>query len=304
MYKRQSTNSSVSYTLEHLRTFVEMEPLPLGSCDSWEPLEIAGRANVQISKMGQERFLKHLQFLKKTWGYEGYLKVRSNNNFPSDCGLASSASSFAALTHCTFLAIRDLKTAGEKNQKLDLTSEMLADLSRQGSGSSCRSFFSPWGLWDEKGAREIDLPFKKLHHQVVVVNDKIKRVSSSEAHKRISTSLLSEGRVARAEIRLANLKESMERLDWKGSFEIIWSEFWDMHALFETSRPSFGYMSQGSLKVLDVVKDVWQSKDDGPWVTMDAGPNVHLLYREDQISLAKQIEGELAQTFPIISHYV
>ena len=288
-----STNSSVSYTLEHLRTFIEMESIQ-ESQDRWEPLAIAGRENVQISKSGQERFLKHLDFLKKTWNYQGNFVVRSNNNFPSDCGLASSASSFAALTHCAYLAI----------QKSDLTSENLADLSRQGSGSSCRSFFSPWGLWDENGAKEIDLPFKKLHHQVIVVNDKVKLVSSSEAHKRISTSLLSDGRIARAETRLTALKKSMMSLDWKSSFEIIWGEFWDMHALFETSQPSFGYMSQGSLKVLDVVKAIWQSTGDGPWVTMDAGPNVHLLYREDQTNLAKQIESELKQSFQVISHYV
>lgn len=294
-----STNSSVSYTLEHLRTFIEIEVLSEGK-DRWEPLALAGREKVEISQSGQDRFLKHLAFLKKTWNYEGAFLVRSNNNFPSDCGLASSASSFAALTHCAYLAIRDLR----KNPSLDYTMEALADLSRQGSGSSCRSFFSPWGLWDEKGSREIDLPFKKLHHQVIVVNDKIKKVSSSEAHKRISSSLLSEGRVSRAESRLESLKKSMTLMDWRTSFETIWSEFWDMHALFETSVPSFGYMSQGSLKVLDVIKDVWQRNNDGPWVTMDAGPNVHLLYREDQILLAKTIESELAKEFQVISHYI
>ena len=46
-----------------------------------------------------KRVRTHLQALKKyVLGMEGYAKVISNNNFPMGVGIASSASSFAALT--------------------------------------------------------------------------------------------------------------------------------------------------------------------------------------------------------------
>lgn len=294
-----STNASLSYTLGNLLTFIELEPTK-DSTDKWEALNKEGCERIHISESGQARFLKHLGFLKKEFNFNGNFIVRSANNFPSDCGLASSASSFAALTMAAYKAVKDLKKADLKDYSL----EALADLSRQGSGSSCRSFFAPWSLWDDNGARKVDLPFEKLHHQVVVVNDKIKQVSSSEAHKRIRTSSLSTTRTDRAQERLEKLMINMKAQDWKTSYEIIWNEFWDMHALFETSQPPFGYMSRGSLHVLDSVKSIWQNQNDGPWVTMDAGPNVHLLYRPDQKYLAQNIAQDLSAHFQVITNYV
>ena len=291
-----STNPSISYTLDHLRTFIELEKKN-GDDDTWEPLSVKNQQTPKISSDGQRRFLKHLEFLKSTWGYKGSFIVRSHNNFPSDCGLASSASSFAALTLGAYLAVKDLKPG------LDLTSESLANLSRQGSGSSCRSFFTPWSVWDDSGARGVELPYKNLLHQVVVVNDQIKKVSSSEAHKKISSSMLAQGRTDRAVRRLENLMTSIKQQDWQKSYQIIWAEFWDMHALFETSEPPFGYMSSGSLQALRSAEELWQRKGDGPWITMDAGPNVHLLYRQDQKDIAAQLQKDLSKTFQVISNF-
>ncbi len=292
-----SSNSSLSYTLNHLQTSVEIEPSD-DSKDSWQPLKLPGHGTPSISPSGQARFLKHFAFLKSEFSMGGNYLVRSNNNFPSDCGLASSASSFAALTMGAY------KAAKGQNPKLDLTLTHLANLSRQGSGSSCRSLFSPWSIWDSDGARAVNLPFGNLHHQVVVISDQIKSVSSSEAHKRINSSLLSVARTERAEKRLEQLIESLKKEDWKTSYELIWSDFWDMHALFETSHPPFGYMSSGSLTALRIAQETWNKTGDGPWITMDAGPNVHLLFRPDQKEMALGIEKELTKIFRVIANYV
>lgn len=61
---------------------------------------------------GQEKFLKFFALLKKEFKLSGFYQIESTNNFPSDCGLASSASSFAALTQCAhdvYLAESSLK---------------------------------------------------------------------------------------------------------------------------------------------------------------------------------------------------
>lgn len=55
-----------------------------------------------------------------------------------------------------------------------------------------------------------------------------------------------------------------------------------MHALFETANPSFGYMTSHSLALLNLVRELWSRDGDGPLVTMDAGPNVHLIWRSEQ----------------------
>ncbi len=49
-------------------------------------------------------------------------------------------------------------------------------------------------------------------------------------------------------------------------------------------------MSSESFKVLQFYFEHWQKTGDGPLITMDAGANVHLLYRQDQADLAEQLK--------------
>lgn len=290
------TNSSFSYTLDHLKSYVELELAPAGKDDSWESM--SGSHFVHLSEKGQARFLKHLKILKDAFEYSGGFVVRSGNGFPSDCGLASSASSFAALTKVACEALPQLM------DKKEISISDVTDFSRQGSGSSCRSFYSPWAIWNAEGVKPIELPYLNLVHQVVVVDDKVKLVSSSDAHKRVTGSMLFKGRVERAEQRLRDLLSAMKAERWAEAYEITWAEFWDMHALFETSRPSFGYMNADSLNVLrHVQREMWQKNNDGPLVTMDAGPNVHLLYRPEQIDLAKEFQKAYGSKYKVISSY-
>lgn len=297
------TNSSLSYTLGNLQSAVELSLRASGESDAWEPLRVHNGREIppfSMSPKGRDRFLSHLAFLKSKFGVEKSFLVRSGNDFPSDCGLASSASSFAALTMAANSALSEL------TGRDCLDAKAAAELSRQGSGSSCRSFFAPWSVWKADGAEAVpELAEIRLAHQVVVVDEHIKSVSSSEAHKRVTSSLLFEGRPERAEKRVQSLIESLRSGRWSEAFEITWAEFWDMHALFETSRPSFGYMTKGSLDVLSFVRDeVWKRDGFGPLVTMDAGPNVHLLYlASDSRSQAQavRVQEALGGMYKVIS---
>lgn len=279
------TNASFSYTLDQLRSFVELE-LHANLVDRWEPL---ANSSLELDQKSQQRYLKHLALLKQHFGFSGHFIVRSGNNFPHNTGIASSASSFAALTMCACQALAELT-----HKPLPYLSEQ-ARLSAKGSGSSCRSFFQPWALWQEDTVTGIDLPYMNLLHHVVVVEKQPKAVSSSEAHRRVISSLLFNGRRERAEIRLATLLTSLKARDWQRAFELVWQEFWDMHALFETAQPPFGYLTSDTLMVLEYLTKLWRHDNDGPLVTIDAGPNVHLLFRPDQTRLAAQINQDLAQ---------
>jgi len=272
------TNTSLSYTLSNLQSIVGLELHEAqGGDDKWQPLLKYGEqklAAFELTENGRGRFLRHLRRLKTIYSFPGSFTVRSGNNFPSDCGLASSASSFAALTKVALQAL------GEITGKKALPVHEASELSRQGSGSSCRSFFAPWSIWNVDGAAELDLGYADLIHQVIVVDDEKKAISSSEAHLRVTSSLLFRGRPDRAEQRSQELIKALREKNWRAAFEITWAEFWDMHALFETSVPSFGYMNEKSLAVLRwVQRNSWEKNGDGPLVTMDAGPNIHLLHR-------------------------
>jgi len=293
------TNPSFSYTLDHLLTYVEFECVsdaesswyPLSSSELLTSQENKSLEPIQLSDSGCKRFLTHLNRLKNEFNVTQNFKVRSASNFLSDCGLASSASSFAALSLCFREFLMSQKKYNSKSDELSMS--RFSKLSRQASGSSCRSFYRPWVLWNGTEVQSYDLPYKKLIHHSLVVSGQKKEVSSSQAHIRVIDSALFTGRVERAENRLSLLLEALTQKKWQEAFEITWAEFWDMHALFETSNPSFGYMTSESFEVLSIVRNYWREFGDGPLVTMDAGPNIHLLYREDQVQVSLIIKKKL-----------
>ena len=92
------TNTSISYTVDHLRSLVTLEE---SDEDRWEPLltdEGRPLTEIHLSQKGQARFLAHLDRLKREFSFTGGFVVRSANDFPSDCGLASSAALACACT--------------------------------------------------------------------------------------------------------------------------------------------------------------------------------------------------------------
>ena len=272
------SNASLSWTLGHLKTRVSIEPSSK-DYDTWHHIKTP--YPFHMSEKGYKKFLGHFHRVKEVFGVTDHFMVSSGNNFPADCGIASSASSFAALTEAACIAFE------EKTEK-SLTTLKKAMLSSKGSGSSCRSFMKGWVLWENNNIKEVPNALNDLYHMVILAGDKAKKVSSSEAHKLVATSTLFPQRVERAESRLKNFIKGLEQEDWNTLFQISWEEFWDMHALFETSQPPFGYFLPQTVYIHGFIRNFWEKNGDGPLVTMDAGPNVHFLWRKDQLDLAKK----------------
>ena len=120
----------------------------------------------------------------------------------------------------------------------------------------------------------------EVEHQLILVNSEKKDISSSEAHRRVRTSLLMHNRPQRAEFRCEKLISALKCGNWHEAYQICWEEFQDMHALFETSFPHFGYILPATLDALIKIHKFWKEHNDGPIVTLDAGPNIHLLWKK------------------------
>lgn len=281
-------NPSLSYTLEHLKSLVQLETCDFKS-DIWLPYKKKGFYPLKLNEQQQNRFLSHLKNIKKIFKYKKNFIVKSANNYPADSGIASSASSFAALTMCAIKALKELTN----NKKNFNTMQEISLISSKGSGSSIRSFYSPWCLWNIKECKTIKIPYSNLIHQVVIVSSQKKNISSSNAHKLIGSSLLYKDRKKRSIKRLNLLLKSFKNNNWEEAFYICWNEFWDMHALFETSKTPFGYIEPKTLEIIQFIKNFWKQKNDGPIVTIDAGPNVHLLYKSTQKKIAIDIRNKL-----------
>jgi diphosphomevalonate decarboxylase len=295
-----ASNPSLSLTLSELKTEIEFSivdgdeiiistELPRQSQSKLIPSvlrerEIA-RVKNHIHKTWQEMF-KMKDFLNSQFGIEvlpwSGVEVKSANTFPSGSGIASSASSFAALTLGTFgVFSQNFENAFRDSPDLKM---VLAKLSRVGSGSSCRSFVGPWTLWDGETVTQLSTAMPKVADLVLLVSSSPKEVSSSEAHQRVIHSPLWNGRPERARIRVNQLRRDLESFSSDKSeviSDLVWDEFWEMHSLFHTSKPQFSYFEPETIRILNWLNRVRKSDMGTAWVTMDAGANIHVVVPND-----------------------
>lgn len=82
--------------------------------------------------------------------------------------------------------------------------------------------------------------------------------------------------------------------DFAGVSRAAWAEMWEMHSLFHTSAPPFSYWLPGSVSVLNTLRP-WIEAGENLMVTMDAGPNVHVLVPTAE---ASSWRARLAQALP------
>jgi diphosphomevalonate decarboxylase len=166
-------NPSLSYTLKDLKTKVSIEETENINV-IWKSEENSSYS-ISLNDAGKNKFLIHWDrcHQRMASNFQKGVIITSGNNFPSDCGLASSASSFAALTlaaHQFFLELGLLERIW--------TQEDLALLSREGSGSSCRSFFEPWALWSGDKVQPLEnTEWSELLHMAIVVDHVIDKYS-------------------------------------------------------------------------------------------------------------------------------
>lgn len=219
------------------------------------------------------------------------LVFRTANTFPQASGIASSASSFAAITLATALSCARDQSLFERIWSQDsVFREQWARISRQGSGSSCRSLNGPWVMWEDERVQVLPSQMPPMAHFVLLVSDQQKKVSSSEAHARVKTSPLWENRPERVAQRLIQMKQALSEGDVRTVARIAWEESWEMHSLFHTCSEPFSYWEPGSMKVLQAL-DPWvngthrETPIVTPIVTMDAGPNVHVIVDATQREL-------------------
>jgi diphosphomevalonate decarboxylase len=290
-------NASLSMTLHSLSTWVEIAREPDSRFAShWVAAVPEGAprsARVpELTSAAIARFTAHLERVR-AWtldalpGFglsvrpDGRFALRSANTFPTASGIASSASSFAALTLAGAAAFSaDVGRFSEAlNGELRLRRE-LARLSRLGSGSSCRSFEGPWVNWEGEDAAGLDAPgMPEMTDLILVVASGPKEVSSSEAHARVKSSPLWEDRAERANARARDLEAALAEGDLSRLARIAWAETWEMHSLFHTSAEPFTYWQPGTLEALRWIAPAVLSQGDlrAPIVTLDAGPNVHFV---------------------------
>lgn len=206
--------------------------------------------------------------------------IKTNNTFPHSTGIASSASAFAALSKC-LASLYKLET------DQDLEIEDLSHLARLGSGSACRSLltgFSHWGYESQEYAsplKNVSDKFKKLNDAILIVSTEAKKVSSSVGHELMMNHRFKDQRVKTANYNFIRLKKAIFEGDFDIFSQVVEDEAMMLHALMMTSQPNFCLLHPNSLILIEKIKDYRLKNKVEMCFTLDAGPNIHLLYTEE-----------------------
>ncbi len=234
---------------------------------------------INDEKQSQEEVDKMIKFISKFTPTEREaITIRSYNTVPTAAGLSSSSSGTMALV-----------LACNEYFKLNKTTKELVEIAKEGSGSSCRSFYK-LAAWLEDGSveeLECSLDFGMM---VLVVNEDRKKISSRVAMERcVQTSTTFGAWVEKAKNDFVLMKEALKEAYFEKIGEITESNALAMHGTTSTSTPSFSFLTEESYMAMDIVKEL-RSKGYRCYFTMDAGPNVKVLYlREDQDKLYEEI---------------
>ncbi|HTP54338.1 MAG TPA: diphosphomevalonate decarboxylase [Thermoplasmata archaeon] len=265
-------NSSLSVTLDRLRSRTTVR-FDAGLTD--DAVELNG---VPAGPKERAAVVALLDRVRERAQLSWRARVRSENNFPTASGLASSASGFAALAGAASAA------AG-----LGLSDRALSQLARFGSGSASRSIFGGFVEWRAGArpdgrdcyARELYPPghWPELVDVVAMIEDAPqKEVRSSVAMQTsVRTSPEYARRIGDIPDRIARMRRAIRDRDPDALFPIVMDECDSFRTVCETTRPPLDYLTGASRAVLAEVRAL--NRAAGRPVaayTHDAGAHVHV----------------------------
>ncbi len=235
-----------------------------------------------------ERFLNSLAKDYFPFLYQYHLKIETQNSFPHSSGIASSASGMSALALCLCDLEASLTGTASGTTAFFNRASIIA---RLGSGSACRSVFPMMAVWGIHPAiqgssnefavgvaDDADPIFKTFHDDILIISAKEKSVSSTAGHHLMVGNPYAEARYNQAFQRTEYLMDAMKTGDLEAFGKIAEDEALTLHALMMCSNPSYILMEEGSLSVIRKIRQFRQETGIPIFFTLDAGPNVHVLY--------------------------
>ncbi|KAF5075537.1 hypothetical protein DSECCO2_169640 [anaerobic digester metagenome] len=289
-------NPSLSFSLNgcYTQTQLEVKYSPKGF-------------SLTINPEGKEFAPRIEQFLRNVEPLFPFLanveaKVTTANSFPHSVGIASSASGFASLALCLCHIEEQIKG------NLGFGSPFLRKASyvaRLGSGSASRSVFGGWQEWGylpelPNSTNEyalslspiVDPKFFEMRDAILVVSTSPKVLSSTQGHALMANHPFADARYAEARINLNAILKALRKGDLKRFYDIAESEAMTLHGLIMSSKNQPMLLKPQSLQIIERIKAFRTEKGINIGFTIDAGPNIHLLYTSDVAQIVEAFVNE------------
>jgi diphosphomevalonate decarboxylase len=262
---------SLSVALGELGAETVLEPI-----DAADDIFILNGAEVDMRCEAARRVVEYLDLFRPV-GLR--LRVDSRSSIPLAAGLASSASGFAALA----LALDDLFGWRLEHRALSI-------MARLGSGSACRSLYKGFAEWlagertDGMDSYAVPLADEWPAFRIALLEISVapKEIGSRAAMRRtVATSELYRRWPARVAGDIAAIRAGIANRDLEQVGTTAEGNALAMHATMIDSRPAILYWKPESVAAME---QIWKLRAAGLKVffTMDAGPNLKLIYEEGQ----------------------
>lgn len=216
------------------------------------------------------------------------LKINSFNTFPHSAGIASSASAMSALALC-LCETEKMITSG-KTVAADFY-RRASHIARLGSGSAARSLYGRFVSWGETGLisqasdkyasplqMKIHPVFNNFKDSILIVSSGEKKVSSRAGHGLMQGHPFASARYEQAVKNLELLLNALKSGDLELFVEVVENEALTLHAMMMSSRPGYTLFHPNSLELIGRVRAFRKQSRIPLCFTLDAGPNLHLLY--------------------------
>jgi len=285
---QEPVNPSISFTLSEAQTKTTVQHISTKENLKLEFYFQGDKKPAFIPKLETltNRLKAYLPFLNK-----GLLTIESSNTFPHSSGIASSASSMASMAHA-FLEI-------QKNIDPDCLdtdqNKLLSEMARLGSGSSCRSTMKGWVLWGktaliEQSSNRYGLSindhvhpiFNELEDSILVIRKGVKAVSSTVGHQLMDQHPYAAGRIEQANSNINKLLKALQTGDFNAFSQVCEEEAMSLHGLMMSSSPSYTLLAPESIRAIEQIKKFKEQNQVQLTFTLDAGPNLHLIYPKSQ----------------------
>lgn len=281
---RLPLNSSISMNLSETYTLTTVEFTTDLAHDEVRLLD------GDFSEKEIERIIKSLNFIRRKANANSFARVATKNTFPKGAGAAASASGFAALTVGAFAALG-----------INLSEKELTIVARMGSGSACRSIPDGFVEWNMGESSDSSYAYSLYPHTywdlrdvLVIVDYKMKKVSTTEGQTGVKTSPFWRDRVRGIPEKIEKTKVALKEKDFRGLGELIEEDCLDMHHVMQTQNPPLFYWNNATKTIMEAVVG-WRKQGLPVYFTIDAGPNVHLICEakdeEAVVKKAREITG-------------
>lgn len=291
-YRNQiPVNPSISFTLSqaYTQTIIEYSTKKKNDKKISIDFYFEGKQKPQFAR----RINEYFKVLVDIFPFITQLKfdIFSDNSFPHSSGIASSAASMSSLALCLNSIERNIFNIHLDHDEFLKKASYVA---RLGSGSACRSVFPKVALWGKINeipdsnhhyaipmCSEIHSDFINFHDDILIVSKNVKSVSSSAGHILMSEHRYKDGRVHQVNKRMHFMLKALKAGDIEKFGEILENEALTLHSLMMSSEPAYLLLEPNTINIINKICDFRKNTDTPVYFSLDAGPNVHLLYPND-----------------------